>query len=117
MPVIPPIDLSAWKITPAQAIAAASTYVPSDILNLATIMADMEMGGNLKSGETYYYWSVVFMNISVTDTELGWQSDRRTTLNSGTDGTYNEIIIRINAVNGDYVSRTAYYAVKLGGTV
>ena len=51
-------------------------------------MADMEMSGNLKTGETDYYWLVVFMNISVTDTELGWQSDRRTTLNSGTDVTY-----------------------------
>ena len=57
------------------------------------------------------------MDISITQAELGWQSDSQTTLDPDSDGTYNEIIIRIDAVTGDYVSRMAYFGVSLGGPI
>jgi len=110
VPGIPPVDLSNWKITQDQAIDTACQYIPTGITSQATISAGMEAYGNLKTGEISYYWTVYFENISVTQAELGWQSDSQTTLNPGPDGNYTEIIIRIDAVNGNYVSRTAMLA-------
>jgi hypothetical protein len=113
-PSIPPVDLSNWKITQDQAIATASQYLPANVTHQATIEASMEASGNLKTGESDYYWDIDFENISVTQAELGWQSDSQTTLNPGPDGTYNQIVIRINAVSGEIVSKTADVAIYLG---
>ena len=113
-PGIPPVDLSNWKITQAEAIATASQYLPANVTSQATIGANMEAAGNLTTGETNYYWDVDFVNISVTQAELGWQSDSQTTLNPGPDGTFDEIVIRIDAVSGEIVSKTADVAIYLG---
>jgi len=78
------------------------------------IEANMEAAGNLTTGESNYYWDVAFENISVTQAELGWQSDSLTTLNPGPDGTFDQIVIRIDAVSGEVVSKTADIAVSLG---
>ena len=109
VPVIP-VDLSNWKITQDQAIDTACQYVPSEITSRAAIFAGMEGGGNFKTGESNYDWVVFFTNISVTQAELGWQTDSQTTLNPGPDGHFTEIIIRIDAVTGDFLSRTAMLA-------
>jgi hypothetical protein len=114
-PSIPPVDSSNWKITQAQAVATASTYVPAEILSQARISVGIDGGGNLNNGETYSYWSIAFTNISVTQAELGWQGDSQTTLNPNAEGICNEIVIRIDPVTGDLVSRTAYFALPLGG--
>ena len=113
-PFIPPVDLSNWKITQAQAIATASQYLPANVTSQATIGSNMEAAGNLTTGETNYYWDVDFVNISVTQSELGWQSDSQTTLNPGPDGTFDQIVIRIDAVSGEIVSKTADVAIYLG---
>jgi len=114
VPGIPPVDLSNWKITQDQAIDTACQYIPTSITSQATISAGMEAYGNLKTGEINYYWTVYFENISVTQAELGWQSDSLTTLNPGPDGTFDQIVIRIDAVSGEVVSKTADIAVSLG---
>jgi hypothetical protein len=113
-PDIPPFDQSNWKITQDQAIAIASACIPADIANRAEKSANMEAAGNLKTGETNYYWDIDFVNISVTQAELGWQSDSRTTLIPGIDGTFDQIVIRIDAVSGEIVSKTADTAIYLG---
>ena len=95
----------------------ASKHVPTNVLSQATISAGMEGSGNLKTGESSYYWAVAFMDISITKAEFGWQPDSQTTMDPGAADTYNEIIIRIDAVTGDYVSRTAYFAFLLGGPI
>ena len=110
VPGIPPVDLSNWKITQDQAIDTACQYIPKGMTSQATISAGMEAYGNLKTGEINYYWTVYFENISVTQTELGWQSDSQTTLDPGPDGTFTEIVIEIDATTGNYVSRTAMLA-------
>ena len=86
-PGIPPFDQSNWKITQVQAIATASQYLPANVVSQAMIEANMEAAGNLTTGEPNYYWDVAFENISVTQAELGWQSDSLTTLNPGPDAT------------------------------
>jgi len=113
-PGIPPFDQSNWKITQVQAIATASQYLPANVVSQAMIEANMEAAGNLTTGESNYYWDVAFENISVTQAELGWQSDSLTTLNPGPDGTFDQIVIRIDAVSGEVVSKTADIAVTLG---
>jgi hypothetical protein len=113
-PGIPPVDLSNWKITQAEAIATASQYLPANVTSQATIGANMEAAGNLTTGETNYYWDVDFVNISVTQAELGWQSDSQTTLNPGPDGNFDQIVIRIDAVSGEIVSKTADVGIYLG---
>jgi hypothetical protein len=113
-PFIPPVDLSNWKITQAQAIATASQYLPANVRSQATIDANTEAAGNFTTGETNYYWDVDFENISITQAEIGWQSDSQTTLNPGPDGTFDEIVIRIDAVSGEIVSKTADVAIYLG---
>ena len=101
-------------MTEVQAIAAASQYLPANVTSQATIEANMEEAGNFTTGETNYYWDVDFENISVTQAELGWQSDSQTTLNPGPDGTFDEIVIRIDAVTGEIVSKSADTAIHLG---
>jgi len=113
-PDVPPFDQSNWKITQDQAIAIASQYLPANIASRATIEANMEAAGNSTTGESNYYWDVDFEKISVTQAELGWQSDSRTNLNPGPDGTFDEITIRIDAVTGEVVSKTADIAIYLG---
>jgi hypothetical protein len=113
-PFMPPVDLSNWKITQAQAIATASQYLPTNVTSQTTINANTEAAGNFTTGETNYYWDVDFENISVTQAELGWQSDSQTTLNPGPDGTFDEIVIRIDAVSGEIVSKTADVAIYPG---
>jgi hypothetical protein len=113
-PPVPPVDLSNWKITQDQAIATASQYLPANVTRQATIEASMEAAGNLTTGESNYYWDVDFENISVTQAELGWQSDSQTTLNPGPDGTFDQIVIRIDAVTGEVLSKTADVAIYLG---
>jgi hypothetical protein len=113
-PGIPPVDLSNWKITQAQAIETASQYLPANVTSQATIGANMEAADNLTTGETNYYWDVDFVNISVTQAELGWQSDSQTTLNPGLDGNFDQIVIRIDAISRKIVSKTADVAIYLG---
>jgi hypothetical protein len=112
-PFIPQFDISNAKITEAQAIAIASQYVPAEVASHARITAGLGGSGNLKTGENQFYWSVAFMNISITKTWLGWQLDSQTTLSP--DDTYNELAVNINAVTGEYISRMAYFAVFIGG--
>jgi hypothetical protein len=114
IPYIPRFDQSNWKITQDQAIAIASACLHADIAGRAEKSANMEAAGNSTTGESNYYWDVDFEKISVTQTELGWQSDSRTTLNPGPDGTFDEITIRIDAVTGEVVSKTADIAIYLG---
>jgi hypothetical protein len=106
-------DLSAWKLTEAEAIAIASKYVPAEVVSHAKISAGPSANGNSKTGEIHYFWEVAFMNILVTKAWLGWHSDSHTTLQS--DGPYNELVVYIDAVTGKYMSRMAYYAVFIGG--
>jgi hypothetical protein len=107
------VDLSNWKITSEEAIAAASHYVPAEVVSHAKIMAGMHAAGNLKTGESHYYWQVAYMNIEVTKAWLGWQPDSQTTL--GPEEKYNELTVDIDAVTGEYVSRRAYYGYFIGG--
>jgi hypothetical protein len=113
-PGIPPFDQTNWKMTEVQAIATASQYLAANVVSQATIEANMEEAGNFTTGETNYYWDVDFENISVTQAELGWQSDSQTTLNPGPDGTFDQIVIRIDAVSGEIVSKSADTAIYLG---
>jgi hypothetical protein len=53
------------------------------------------------------------MNISVTKEWLGWQPDIQTQLVG--DGPYNELTVRVDAVTGEYMSRTASAAEFIGG--
>jgi hypothetical protein len=112
-PSIPPFDLSAWKLTGDEAVAIASHYVPAEITSHAKILPGMEASGNLNTGESRYCWAVVFMDISITKAWLGWQTDSQTTMES--EGPFNEIIVRIDAVTGEYISRMAYFAPFIGG--
>jgi hypothetical protein len=112
-PFIPQFDISNAKITEAQAIAIASQYVPAEVASHAGITAGLGGSGNLKTGESQFYWTVAFMNISITKTWLGWQPDSQTTLSP--DDTYNELTVNIDAVNGEYISRMAYIVVFIGG--
>ena len=55
------------------------------------------------------------MNISITKDWLGWQSDNQTIIDS--EGPYNELIVRIDALTGEFMDRKAYFGVSLGGPI
>jgi hypothetical protein len=107
---VSPVGFTDWKITQEQAIDIASTYIPSNVLNHASISICGEGTHNPKTGVSAYYWNVDFGGISVAPEELGWQSDSQTTLDPGPDGNYTEIIVGIDAVTGDLGSRAATFA-------
>jgi len=107
-------ELSNFKITETEAITIASQYVPQEVVSAATIHPLIEGSGNYNTGENNYYWEVIFLDISITKTELGWQPDSQTIIDS--EGPYNELIVRVDPMTGGYISREAFFGQKLGPT-
>lgn len=108
-----PLDPTEWKVTEAEAISIASQYVPPELAANARVVANMEVYGNFKTGERQIAWYVGFLDISVTREWLGWQPDAQTTLEG--EEPYNEIVVRLDGVTGEFMSRMAYFALPLGG--
>lgn len=69
------------------------------------------MWGSYATGESHSGWVVTFFNISVTQGELGWQTDENTRLGAEP---YDTISVTIDAGSGELISRAAYQAVNLG---
>ena len=108
-----PLDPTEWKVTEAEAISIASGHVPTELAANAKVVANMEVYGNSRTGERHIAWYAAFLDISVTRAWLGWQPDAQTTLEG--EGPYNIIVVRLDGITGQLISRKAYFALPVGG--
>ncbi len=115
-PGLPPeaFDETKYVVNEAEAISIASQHVPAEVAAHAKIVPGKEVYGNYNTGEIHFAWEVIFMDISVTRAWLGWVDDGQQTILQGQEP-YNEIVVRLDAVTGEFTSRTACFAMQLGG--
>jgi hypothetical protein len=97
------------EITRDEAIAIASQYVPPDIVKNARVGAEIGAGSEFKTDTNHIYWGVFFIvdsDNSVTNDQLGWQSDNKTDIGLPWEG-YNTIYVRIDAMTRELLYKTA----------
>ena len=112
-----PFDpINPGKVPENKAIEIASKFVPQDALDGAMITTSV----GIDNGQIT--WAVIYTNttISLTRKQLkktGWQEDKNTVFNTAfsPDGTFNQLMIVIDANTGVIVSKEAMKAIHLDG--
>ena len=97
------------KVSKEEAIAIASTCLPSYIVAKAEI--DAWLAPKLGPHGT---WHVGFDNLNVTREDLGWQEGPDTQIDH-TEDVYKHVLVNIDAETGDILVKMTTLGIKLGG--
>jgi hypothetical protein len=95
------LSTSCLAMSENQAIAEAKRYVPQEVATSANIQSLIWKPSPWKK-----MWYVLFSDISVSKSELGWEEDEHTYFHESED--YKSLLFEINGITGEVNRREAY---------